>query len=148
MSSGNASFGRPSRRTPAALVECPGGIKHRETLFGRGLYSLFACRLGFGGKSELMVKPARVVLGIGEAEGVLDRAGELERFLAHPLRLLRISQLPKGQRQIAAMRYPGILPDVRRPQSRAFTIVVVRKGLFILGERADEIAAVKQRQAQ
>jgi hypothetical protein len=87
-------------------------------------------------------------LGIGKAEGVLDRAGELERFLAHPLRLLRIAQLPQDKRQIAAMRYPGVLADVRRPQSRAFTIIVLRKGLFILGERADEIAAVKQRQAQ
>ena len=79
---------------------------------------------------------------------MLDRAGELERFLAHPLRLLRIAQLPQDKRQIAAMRYPGVLTDMRRPQSRPFTIVVVRKGLFILGERADEIAAVKQRQAQ
>ena len=90
-----------------------------------------------------MVKPARVVLGIGKAEGVLDRTGELERFVAHPLRLLRVSQLPQDKRQIAAMRYPGVLADVRRPQSRAFTIVIVRKGLFILGESANEIAAVK-----
>ena len=69
-------------------------MKHCEALFGRGLYSLFARRLGFGGKPELLVKPARVVLGIGKAKGVLDSAGELERFLAHPLRLLRIAQLP------------------------------------------------------
>ena len=78
------------------LVEGPGGIKHREALLGRGLHSIFACRLGFGGKPELMVKPARVVLGIGKAEGVLYRARELERFLAHPLRPLRIAQLPKA----------------------------------------------------
>ena len=83
------------------------------------------------------------MLGIGKAEGVLDRAGELERLFAHPLRLLRVSQLPQDKRQIAAMCYPGVLADVRRPQSRAFTIVVVRKGLFILGESANEIAAVK-----
>ena len=79
---------------------------------------------------------------------MLYRARELERFLAHPLRPLRIAQLPKSQRQIAAMRYPRVLPDVRRPQSRAFTIVVVRESLFILGDGAHEIAPVKQRQAQ
>ena len=80
-----------------------------------------------------MVQPARVVLGVGKAEGVADRAGELSRLLAHPQGLLRISQLPQGQRQIAAMRYSGIFADTRRPQSACVHDRHSAKGLFHIG---------------
>jgi hypothetical protein len=53
-----------------SFVESASRVKHRETLRGRGLYSLLAGGLGFGGQSKVMIQPAKVVLSAGEAKRV------------------------------------------------------------------------------
>ena len=90
---------------------------------------LVAGRLRLLSQPAMLAEPTRVMQCVFEAERLVDLAGKLNHFAVEFERLIRKTEVPQSQRQIAAMSDAGILAQVSGPEGRALAIVE-------LGDRA------------
>src|SRR4029077_3860070 len=103
-------------------------MPEEKTLLCRDPHLLFAGRLCLGSQSTMMVKPTCVMQCILEAKGLVDRAGEFKHLAVELQRLVRKTEVPQGQRQIATVSYAGILAYQRSPKRGALAVVKIGDG--------------------
>ena len=119
------------------------GVPEKKPLFRRDSHLLLGRRLRPHPESTMVEEPGRVMQRIFKAEGMLDSTRELEHLVVDPQRLVRKTEVPQGQRQIASMRHAGVLAHERGPERRALPIVEVGDRLRATVARPGKIAAIK-----
>src|SRR5262249_60372435 len=138
------SLKQPSR----CAVDDAGGLEQGEPVFRGGADLLLALSQRFVRHPQMLVKPARMVLRVSEAERMLDRSRDVEHLTIHRERPLGIAKLPQRKRQITAMSDARIFPDAGRPGPRTLAIVILGERSLILLARGGKLPAVVKRHSE
>src|SRR5215469_4741639 len=107
----------------ASGVQRTGCAPEIEPLLRGDANLLVPGRMCLDPKPAMLIKPARMMQRVFEAEGVVDCACELHHLAVELQRPVRETKMPQGQRQITAMRDAGILAHEPCPERRARAIV-------------------------
>ena len=90
-------------------------MEERKPLL-RGVTGLFVAeRQCLIRQTHELPKPARMMLRIGETEGMTNGVRELAGLLAQFQRLIRIAEMPQRECKITAVRDAGVLANLERP---------------------------------
>src|SRR5664279_1282584 len=95
-----------------------------EPLLGRDLHLLIARRLGLCAQPGVLIKPARVMQRVLQAERMVERSREVTGLVIERERVIGGPQMPARQREVATVRHAGILAGQRGPKRGALSVIV------------------------
>ena len=99
-----------------------------ERLLGRD-FDLFLGRgQNLGPEPAILIEPAGVVHGVGQAVGVADLPGQLAHLEVDLPGPIRKAQVPQGDGQVGTAGHAGVVARARRPKPGALPVIVFGDG--------------------
>ncbi len=95
-----------------------------------------------------MVEKRRKVHGMSEAERVANRSRQLAHLASKLEGLVRVAEVPQGQREVATVGHAGVVPGISGPELRALAVVVGTQRVLVAGTGTRELGTVEHRDAR
>ena len=121
------------------LVKRAQRVPERKALFGRESPLPRRRRLDLGSEPAVVVKKRREVHGMAKAERVADGSPQLTHLANKLEGLIRVAEMPQGQREVATVSHAGVVPGIGGPELRALAVVVGSQRLLVTGTGIREL---------
>src|SRR5262249_16911673 len=129
-------------------------VKHAQRMPERKALLSPNCELFLGCLQHTVPQPAVLmeerseVDGMSKAEGVADFASQFAHLAINFEGLVRVTEVPQRQGEIATMSHTGIVPSVGRPELRLLKVLIASQRFIEVSAGAGKLSAVEHGHAR